>query len=417
MARSAGWYYGWNVIALVVVIQMFTNGLAINCMTLFLAAWSQEFGRPVSEFALAQTIFALVAAPLGVLTGWVSDRYPARAVFGIGLVLVTIFHFGIGFAPSALAITLLFAFVASIGISFSGSVPSAAVVTRWFLKRRGLAMGLTAFGLALAGVLFPPLVAHLIETVGWRETWIYFGMAIGIGLLPVTLWLLRNRPPPGEDRGYLEGARPAEQVVRVSIGEILRRPNFWRIWVAFFCFHGVSLTVAVNLSPLVLSMGFSLTQSAVMISVMSIAGLAGKAISGVLADRFGNRLPFILIGLFSAVSVALLPFVHGFTALVVIFIMQGLTQGFWPVAASSIATEFEAESFGQAYGLAVISCSISMVLPVSFAILYESIGTYEPGLLILAGIALVGIVAAMMLNQPRRVHPEPGLVEGAQTTI
>ena len=402
MTRGARWYYGWNVIALVVVIQMFTNGLAINCMTLFLSGWSEEFHRPVSDFALAQTIFAMVGIPLGIVVGWASDRFPARAVFGFGLTLVTLFHIGMGLAPSPLAITLLFAIVASLGIGHSGAVPSQAVVSRWFVRRRGIAMGFTAFGLALGGVLLPPLVAHLIKAIGWRQTWIDFGIVIGVGLLPLTLWLLRNRPAAGQDLGYLDSARPAGERRRLSIGEIVRRRNFWLIGVAFFCFHGVSLTVAVNLSPLVQSMGFTLAQSALMISVMSVAGLVGKASCGLLADRFGNRLPWILIGLISATSVALLSVTHDLNALVVLFIMQGLTQGFWTMAAASTATEFEAESFGQAYGLAVMFCSFSMILPWSFARLNEAIGSYGPGLVICAVIALIGTLAAAMLNQPRR---------------
>jgi MFS family permease len=414
MSRSARWYYGWNVIALVVIIQMFTNGLAINCMTLFLSGWAEEFHQPVSRFALAQTIFAMVGIPLGVVVGWASDRFPARAVFGFGLVLVTLFHFGMGLAPSPLAITLLFAIVASLGIGHSGAVPSQAVVSRWFVKRRGIAMGFTAFGLALGGVVLPPIVAHLIKAIGWRQTWIDFGIVIGIGLLPVTLLLLRNRPAPGDDHGYLEGSTHADGR-RLSIREIVSRPNFWRIGIAFFCLHGVSLTVAVNLSPLVQSMGFTLAQSAVMISVMSVAGLVGKASCGLLADRFGNRLPWILIGLISATSVALLSVVHDFNMLVLLFVMQGLTQGFWTMAAASTATEFEAASFGQAYGLEVMFCSFSMILPWSFARLNEAVGGYGPGLLISSLIALAGTFAATMLRQPRHEHVLGDLVEAVET--
>jgi MFS family permease len=391
----------------VVIIQMFTNGLAINCLTLFLGGWSQEFGRPVSDFALAQTIFALMGIPLGVVVGWASDRFPARAVFGFGLVLVTIFHLGIGFAASPLAITLLFAIVASLGIGHSGAVPSQAVVSRWFVRRRGLAMGLTAFGLALGGVTLPPLVAYLIDAIGWRQTWIGFGIVIGAGLLPVTLWLLRDRPPPGEDRGYLDGAPPPEQRRHQSIAKIVQRRNFWLIGIAFFCLHGVNLTVAVNLAPLIESYGYSLSSSALIISVMSIAGLVGKATSGLLADRYGNRLPFILIGCITAAAVLMLAVFHSFAALILIFVMIGLAQGFWTVAAASTATEFGAESFGQAYGLAVMFCSFSMILPWGFARMNEALGGYTPGLFISAAIAIAGTVAAAFLKQPRhgsRLH-------------
>ena len=402
MGRSnGGWYYGWNVIALVVITQMFTNGLAINCLTLFLGGWSQEFNRPVSDFALAQTIFALMGIPLGIVVGWASDRFPARAVFGFGLVLVTIFHLGIGFSTTPLAITLLFAIVASLGIGHSGAVPSQAVVSRWFVKRRGLAMGLTAFGLALGGVTLPPLVAYLIDSVGWRLTWIGFGVVIGVGLLPAILLLLRDRPEQGEDRGYLDGVLPPAERQRQSIAQIVKRPNFWLIGIAFFCLHGVNLTVAVNLAPLIENYGYSLANSALIISVMSIAGLVGKAPSGLLADRYGNRLPFILIGLVTCAAVLLLAIFHSFAALLLIFVMIGLAQGFWTVAAASTATEFGAESFGQAYGLAVMFCSFSMILPWGFARMNEALGSYQPGLLTSAAISLAGTLAAAFLKQPR----------------
>jgi len=85
--------------------------------------------------------------------------------------------------------------------------------------------------------------------------------------------------------------------------------------------------------------------------------------------------------------------------------MQGLTQGFWTLSASSTATEFEAESFGRAYGMAVMFCSLSMVMPWSFARLNETIGGYGPGLLVSAAIALIGTLAAAMINQPHRPAP------------
>ena len=88
-------------------------------------------------------------------------------------------------------------------------------------------------------------------------------------------------------------------------------------------------------------------------------------------------------------------------ALMLIFVLIGLAQGFWTVAASSTATEFGAESFGQAYGLAVMFCSFSMILPWGFARMNEALGGYTPGLLISAAIALLGTLAAAFLKQPR----------------
>jgi MFS family permease len=100
------------------------------------------------------------------------------------------------------------------------------MVARWFVRRRGLAMGLTSFGVAMAGVLFPPIVSWLLPQIGWRGTWFLFAALIGIVIAPLVLMVLREQPTAAEGIDYV--GSPAEQGSgpRVPISTIMRNRNY-----------------------------------------------------------------------------------------------------------------------------------------------------------------------------------------------
>jgi MFS family permease len=414
VARINRWYYGWSIVALVVIGQMCSMGLPINCFSLFLGAWSTEFHAPISFFALAVTVFSLLCVPLGPFIGWCAGRFPARYVFGVGLGLTALFHVGISYAQSARDIMLFYAAVAPLAVLCSGTIPAQAVVSRWFWKRRGLAMGFTAFGLALAGVVFPPVTVFLIEHFGWRHAWLIFGLIIGLVLLPLLLLCLRDRPGPTDSKAYIDSAPVAELGAKISFGQIVRRRNFWYIGVAFLCLHAVNLGIQINISPLLHSYGYNLADSAFLISTLSISALVGKISCGALADRFGNRIPFVAVGLISAGSIMMLLVPSNLVVLSFTVMALGLTQGVWTLVASATATEFGPENFGQAYGMVVMFASVGSISPPVLAWLSEFTGNYRAGLLLFTVLALLGTVLAFLLS---RKHNSPSLIQAAPAAV
>src|SRR5690606_8151183 len=98
---------------------------------------------------------------------------------------------------------VLYALPLPLLISFASAVPAQALVSRWFVKRAGLAMGLTAFGASAGGILAPPLVVTLLPQVGWRETWWLGAAVIGLLALPAIVLAVRDRPGPQDSKAYV----------------------------------------------------------------------------------------------------------------------------------------------------------------------------------------------------------------------
>jgi MFS family permease len=404
-SKPPRWYYGWNIVAVCVLSQVAALALTLNCFTLFLHAWTHEFGIPVSTLAFSVTIFSVGCAIVCPFAGAAADRFPARWVFGAALIGLVAFHAAIGFVTAGWQIVLLYSALLPIAISFAASVPAQAVVSRWFVRRVGLAMGLTAFGLALAGVIFPTLIGWLTPILGWRRVWWLFSAAIAVVVLPVVVGVIRDRPGEREGLDYVGPQAPAHLSPKMKAADIFKRPNFW-VTIGVFvpiqcCFMGIS----INLAPLVLSRGFNTATAAVLLSLMSATALVAKLASGVTADRIGNRTPLVLTALIAAAGVAVLAFSgRSLPLMFAALTLMGLTQGVWTLLASATVAEFGAQGFGRAFGVISAFTPIGALAPPMLARLQETSGSYVGGLMGLALFALVGAGVGLLLKER---HP-PG---------
>jgi MFS family permease len=405
--RRVGWYYGWNIVGLAVLAQMASMGLPLNCFSLFLPAWSHEFGSPVSFLQLSFSIFAIFCAFFGPVAGAAADKFPARWVLSAGLAMIVVFMVAMGFARAGWNVVVLYALV-SFGVTISSTIPAQALVSRWFVQRRGLALGLSAFGLALAGVIFPPIVVVLVKGLGWRETWWLFAAVVGFVAIPTIVLFARDRPGPGDSRAYIGAHEEADAAApSLSFKQILTRPNFWVIFCAFACVFATYQSVVNNLTPIMASHGLSLGVAGAMISAVSIADLISKVGIGALADRIGNRIPFVALGLVGAAGVGVAALAPGVPLLVVGLLLLGMAGAVWTLIASATAAEFGQRNFGRAFGLMCIASPVGAQAPPIFAWTQERTGSYTAGLLGLAVLALVGAgLAALLKENPTPACPD-----------
>jgi MFS family permease len=404
-APRVGWYYGWTIVGLTVLSQMMAVGVLINCFSLFLADWHRDFHTPVSTFQLAMTVFAVFGTPACAIAGWAVDRYSIRWVVTICLLGVAATQTAIGFSQSAWQVVALYALV-GITVPMASGVPAGALVARWFVKRRGLALGISVFGNATAAMIFPPIVGAMMRALGWRETWWIFAAFIAFVAVPVLFLGLRDRPDPNDASGYLTGAThdDAPDAPRLTYWQILSRPNFWLIGAPFVFLFAIYMAVMANLSPLVRSHGMDAQAAVLLLSSFAAADLVGKLVCGAAADRFGNRAPFVAlcaIGLLGAVGLALAP-THGL--LIASLLCVGVVNGVWTLAPSATAVEFGQANFGRAFGLIMAFSPAGTLAPWVLARTQEWTGSYTPGLFGLGALILVAGALVMMLRE-RKLQP------------
>jgi MFS family permease len=395
--RRIGWYHGWNVVALCVLCQFMSYGLTVNSFSLFLKDWTAEFHAPASSFTLALLYFSIIAALTSPLAGSLAGRLPARLLLGSGLLAIAVVHAVIGFASARWQILLVYGTLLPLGLPLCTNILGQALVSRWFVKRVGLAMGVVAAGGTLGSVIVPPVLAKLLPMIGWRWTWWLWAVLIVGVTVPLSLLIARDRPGPRDGRDYLGAKPPRPAAPALPAREILLRRNFWIILAAFLPTQFAYQTVSINMAPLLASHGFGAATAAGLLSILGVSAICSKFIFGLAVDKFGNRLSLTLACLAPALGSFVLAeggpdiaFIISGTVLV------GLGMAMWTLVAAATVAEFGTDSFGKAYGILLAFSPASLLVPTIVARSQEAIGSYAPGLLGLSALAFAGAITSGM---------------------
>jgi MFS family permease len=411
-ASIRGWYYGWNIVAVCIMSQVAANGLTYNTYSLFLRDWSAQLHVPISQLQLPIAAMSLVAALLAPLAGVFADKYPARRLFAIGLLGMAVFYFAMSTATSARQVLALYALLVPVALVLSTAVTANALISRWFVRRLGLALGLSAFGIGLAGVLLPPLVAALLPTVGWRMIWRGGAVLIALVVVPLVLLVIRNKPAESDGQYYLssDGSRPRHHGHALAAGqlgwrEVLARRNFWVLVAIYLPMMALSGGVGQNLAPLAVSHGFSQQSGGVLLSVLSFSHIVATVVLGLLSDRFGNRLPFAGLAVSMVAGALILAFGQGLPLLIVGCALVGLGGGLFTLLAAAIAVEFGAAGVGRAFGLCMLFIPLTALAPFAIALTQERTGSYAPALVGLAILVVISGALTTLLRERRNLQP------------
>lgn len=305
----------WWIVA-ATVCGLIVGGGAINVFAfgVFLKPITAELGIGRGMFSSALTLHSTLAALSCPLIGWLVDRWGARRVMIPGLIvyaLATACYALIQASPFAITY-LLFAVAGLVG-GIGTPIPYAAVITQWFDRQRGLALGIGIAGVGLGVALVPQLAAALIAALGWRMAYLGLGIAvIVIAFVPVAVFL---REPPVAARSA-EGA-PAAVLPGVEAGAAFRSGLFWALAVAFFLDVIAINGTLTHIVALLTDRGMALQVATATLSGVGVALILGRIFSGWCLDRLWGPyvavaffvLPMIGIAILASGATGLLPFV------------------------------------------------------------------------------------------------------------
>lgn len=401
--QRSGWFYGWTIVCVMILVQMSASGLTHNALSMFLGSWSADFGVPVSTLMFAIVVQLLVGSPISPIAGALCDRYPLRRLLALGLGGVAIFFVAVSMATQAWHIIALYALVTP-ALVLCSSTPVNALIARWFVKRIGLAMGISAMGMGLGGVVLPGFIAAFMPQVGWRAIWFGAGLLIVVVVIPIVLLVVRERPHQVEPAP--EAQRFAEEPP-FRWGEVLARRNFWLAVFAYLIIMGTGSALHQNAAPYLASRGMSTEAAALMLSVLSISHLAATLFSGILIDRFGVRLPIMGLALAVAAGLALMIVAKGLPLMLVAAVLVGCNTGVFTPLAAAMTQEFGVRGFGRAFGLAMFFLPLSTPLAFVLARTAEISGSYDPALLGFIALLLVAAVLAALMKSHRTKEELP----------
>jgi MFS transporter, OFA family, oxalate/formate antiporter len=302
-------YPGWRIVAGAFAILFVTYGAQFSFGILFspLLAESGWTRASISGvFGVYTTVYCVCALPAGRLT----DRFGPRLVIAGGGVLLGAALTGLSLTSQLWQVYVLYGLVAGIGMS-TAFIPCSATVVRWFVRRRGLAVGVAASGVSAGAMVVPPLAQLIVGAAGWRTAFVMIGLVILV-LLNVLGPIMRRDPEsvglrPDGASGPLDHATGAEDAESWPLARALRSLTFWVLGSLFNLTWFSIFIPTVHLAALAEDRGFSPMIGASALSVLGCGALLGRLVSGELADRVGRKTA--LATSVTAESLALLGFV------------------------------------------------------------------------------------------------------------
>ncbi len=397
-------YYGWLVAASASGIQFANAATAIGILTVFVIPMSEEFGWNRTEVAGATSLGSVLGAALAPFSGRLVDRFGARVILvGGGLVVVV----GCLYLSMAQALAGFYVAFTMVRIADQGLIQIGASVSvgKWFLIRRGRAVGLVFFGGSFGMIVMAPAVQFVIANWDWRAAWVALAIVmLCIGVIPSALFV-RRQP---EDMGLvIEGddarprLRPTREERQTPLGEVVRTPAFWVILVSLFLGSVAISGVGLHLVPHLTQQGLSPPAAVAAVSVMAIAGAVAALAAGVLAERVSPKLMLMLAYLLGAVSMWTLINADTLTETYLFAVMQGcLGTGVNTLAPMMWASYYGRRTLGGIFGMSRAAQVFGFAVgPLVSAIVYDSTGSYTGAFI---GLALVSILASLLLWTARR---------------
>ena len=362
VVREADSAYAWW--RLVATLGLMTVGSsAMYVVAVVLPAVQAEFGVGRSEASVPYTLLMIGFGFGGILMGRLADRFGVTVPLFIGAA-----GLGLGFLAAALAPNIwLFALAHGIGLGLFGCsatfAPLVADTSLWFVRRRGIAVGICASGNYLAGAVWPPIVQHLVETQGWRTAYGVLAVVCAV-TLPLLALALRPRPPaavagvsPQAAAASTGSSRPA-QPFGLSPGRAQ----------ALLCVAGLACCVAMSMPQVHIvaycgDLGYGAARGAQMLSLMLAFGIASRLISGLICDRIGGLRTLLLGSVLQGVALLLfIPF-DSMTSLFIISALFGLFQGgIVPSYAIIVREHFPPAEAGARVGTVLMFTMLGMAL-------------------------------------------------------
>ena len=352
-------FYGWSVVATAALgLGLGTAPIVSFSFGVFFKSLSQDFHASRTAISVAFTLHNLASAVCAPMFGRLIDRFGARrvilpgtAIFGLILLSSKMLSGEIGY---------LYLFYAALGVISATMSPVCygVVISHWFNRRRGLALGLMMLGLGLGAITAPLVAQRLITVFGWRVAYASFGCAALLLSLPVVTIFLKEDP---KQKGLLpDGVMPSFEAAQerkpeegLSWHDTWHNSTFWLMICAFFL-AGASLHACIlHLPALLTDRGVSAQDAAVASSIVGLALLIGRVGVGYLLDRFfAPRLAMLFFGS-AAVGIALIfAGSAGKIALIAAFLV-GLGMGSEAdIIAYSVSRYFGLRAFGTAVGYA-----------------------------------------------------------------
>jgi sugar phosphate permease len=412
-------YYGWFVVALSFLANLTAAGIR-SAPSVLIHPLEAEFGWSRTAIASAASLNLLLLGLFAPVGGWLIDRVGPRRVILGSLTTIAVGLSAAIFVQEIWQLILVWGIVLGIATGVTPAL-GASIASRWFVSRRGLAIGIMTNANAAGQVVYLPLLMAIIVFSGWRSALMAMAAASAVLIPVIWLWMRDNPAEVGlepyqsareSDLRQRSGAYTRDDIRPISISalpEVFKTSTFW-ILSGCFLICGVTANglIGTHLIPHAIERGIPQLTAATAVGIMGGASFIGTTFSGWLVDRIDPRKVLAVVYALRGSSLFILPFVSEPIGLFVFAGMYGLDwYASGPATTTIIARSFGSERVGRIFGLVFVFHQLGGA---SAAILggwaRVQFGDYQYAFLTGGCLGLVAACLALTIRRTERTEPQ-----------
>jgi len=395
-------FFGWWTVLAGGILSLWGQGYYLIGMSALFKPIASELGFSRAVTSIAASIGRLEGGVEAPLTGWITDKFGPRWIITFGVFLVGLGLILMYFIDSLWAYFVVWGVIAGTGNNIALTLPLDKAITNWFVKKRGLALGIRWAFTILAAVIVLPLIAWLITTQGWRTTCLIGGVVMLLVGLPVAWFLVKQYRPEyygllpdgakteaelkeGESRMIDKGIEYAGEVeeVEFTLRQAMRTASFWLLILAQASHSMAIPAILLHRMPFLTDMGIDPVKAALIIGVISSASIPAFIVGGFFTDRIKRgHLRFLMGGAYFLQSVGIAAFLLDQTIAMVyvFFILYYIALGIsLPLTSAIFGRYFGRKGYGSIRGsLMMFIMPVGVASPIYCGWVYDTTGSYIP---------------------------------------
>jgi predicted MFS family arabinose efflux permease len=396
-------HYGWWVVVASGAAVLLAAGIR-SAPGVFLLPIENDLALDRSTVSLAVSLGLLVYGLSAPFSGKLIDNIGSRAVATIGLIVIAGSMLLSALSQNAMQLTLFFGILSGVGTGLLGSVLGATIANRWFVRNRGLVIGIFGATTSAGQLLFLPLLATMAAGIGWRQTSVWLAAVAALLVIPIAIFV-RNDPsdlglPPYGGTTPVDPPKPEPRVMRRAVRSI----DFWLL-VGTFGICGLTSNgiVGTHFITHAVEHGFTTTVAAGTLAVMGAFNFVGTLASGWLTDRYDPRRLLLVYYGFRGVSLFLVPVIHDQMGLMAFAVLFGLDYiATVPPTVALAADSFGRQNVGTVYGWIFASHQLGAAVAAwAGGFIRQETGSYGPAFLVAGSMAVLAGMAALAIRASR----------------
>lgn len=293
MKKQGKIHYAWWIMVASAAIYAASVGIIVSCAPILYRAVAEDLNVGVSEISLYTSLMYLTITILLPFAGKVLNKFDIRYILTIAGIINAI-AFGLMGVYDSVFPFYISGIALGIGSTFLiyGSIP--LIMNNWFKAKLGTSLGIAMAFMGVGGAIFAQVTGILIESIGWRSTYIVLAIIVAVLILPFSIFVIRSKPEQlsmtayGADQAARRTSTVEAPETGVLKGQAVKSPAFYLV-VLFTGLFGLASTVSFHVPNFVQSVGFTAAMAATGVTCVTIGQTGGKFLLGAINDKFGIK--------------------------------------------------------------------------------------------------------------------------------